>query len=277
MKKILLSGLVLALLAVAGVAFMNRTSSSKPSIVALGDSVAAGDGLKATDNPTKFDTACSRSNDAYPVILAKDNDMQFYQFACSGAKTTTGLLSPQNIGGYTIPSQIEQAKKYIPGNVVTLTVGANDVGWNNILLECAQHDCIGDQQLNTQLESSKQQLSTNLNKALSMIKSHQPKQIIITTYYQLVNNNDTCLAARGITQAKQAWFNQQYAQLNKVIVGAAETNDTSLTTINFSNHTFCDQDTWLQGIFDAAPLHPNVNGQKQISKQVSSLLKNNHI
>jgi lysophospholipase L1-like esterase len=248
--------------------------NSKASIVALGDSVAAGEGLQTVESPSKTDAACNRSKDAYPVVLSKETSMNLYQFACSGAKTSSGLLSTQNAAGMNLVSQIDQAQKNIYGNIVTITIGANDVGWSDVLHQCAQEDCASDQRLESQLETSKQSLNADLRQALQTIKTKQPKQIIITTYYKLISDSDTCLSGSAIKQDNLRWFNQQTDSLNKIIADAAAANGASLVSINFSNHTLCDQDSWIQGILDPAPIHPTVDGQKQIAKQIINLIRN---
>ena len=125
---------LLCLLALWGVLGWGPGAVSAVSIeyFALGDSVASGYGL-ADD-----ETACRQSMLAYPwLVLTQLQDtfvvQQFDLLACSG--TTTGTLDRQ-------VSEVLSRLSAHP-TLLTLTVGANDFGWSEVVA-FAQNLCTPD-------------------------------------------------------------------------------------------------------------------------------------
>jgi lysophospholipase L1-like esterase len=89
--------------------------------VSLGDSYSSGVGTRVYYNDG---SNCSRSPDAYAPQIASQRGYALSFQACSGAKTTdvnTNQLGPLN--GTT--------------NLVTITIGGNDAGFSNVIVDCA--------------------------------------------------------------------------------------------------------------------------------------------
>ena len=74
--------------------------------VVVGDSTAAGIGNAPLPKPTKQDTACQRSSDAYAVSLQSIGGVSVLNLACSSATVSNGLLGPQAAGGLSLPPQV---------------------------------------------------------------------------------------------------------------------------------------------------------------------------
>lgn len=109
--------------------------------VALGDSFSSGEGvepfLNGTDEASPNENRCHRSEDAYPMLLDKDSTqktkLNLATFvACSGA-TTSNITTT---GQWNEPAQIEALSE--DTDVVTLTVGGNDAGFESVLRACLQ-------------------------------------------------------------------------------------------------------------------------------------------
>ena len=241
-------------------------------IVSLGDSVAAGAGLLAVSNPSQADTACNRSIQAYPEVLAQNLNTPLKQFACSGAQVIAGVVQPQAAKDVTIPAQLDAATPYLKGNDVIVTVGANDVGWSDMLQRCARSMCNSDADLQT-YQQDLQNLAVNLDSIYKTIHDAKPHAFLINAYYSILSPTDTCFAAFGITQDKIQWVVDREAELNTVIAGEARKYSAKLITPDFSRHLLCDTDPWLQGLLGDAPLHPTVDGQKHIAQQDADTLR----
>lgn len=128
-------------------------------MVAMGDSYASGEGnprnvdawLRDGGAFTSFDPywdddPCNRSARGGPAQAALDleqasstTSVTLVYVACSGATVDGGILGPQSGAGQSL-SQVEQVRKLI-GNesidVVSLSIGGNDVGFTTILTACA--------------------------------------------------------------------------------------------------------------------------------------------
>ena len=76
-----------------------------------------------------LDSACKRSTYAYPYLFTQKHTMGSFAFvACSGAKTSD-LISKQL--PYLTPTT----------NLVTMTIGGNDIGFASLIEQCTLSDC----------------------------------------------------------------------------------------------------------------------------------------
>jgi virginiamycin B lyase len=112
--------------------------------VALGDSVAAGEGIQTSSGDPIF-TACHRSTKAYPYLLHASGipgfSGSFVDAACTGASLADILTTPQQVNGREAPVQFSR----IPGGTVaavTVTAGVDEpvtssgLHWGDILHDC---------------------------------------------------------------------------------------------------------------------------------------------
>jgi lysophospholipase L1-like esterase len=130
-------------------------------VVALGDSYASGEGnprnvrswLRVGGSFTPYwdDDACRRSVRGAPAQAAlalersdPHTSVTLLFLACSGATVDSGILGPQRGAGQSA-SQVEQASRILGGraaDLVTVSIGGNDVGFGSILQTCAlSSDC----------------------------------------------------------------------------------------------------------------------------------------
>jgi len=128
-------------------------------MVAMGDSYASGEGNPRNVDawieqggpfvrfdPYWDDDGCNRSVRGGPAQAAlaleqasAQTSVTLVYVACSGATVDTGILGPQPGAGQAL-SQIERARQIVgdrPIDLITLSVGGNDVGFTNILAACA--------------------------------------------------------------------------------------------------------------------------------------------
>jgi lysophospholipase L1-like esterase len=232
-------------------------------LVSMGDSVAAGDGLPVTSSDN-LAIECGQSNDAYPFLVAQAKGLALKQFACSGATVSSGILKSQQVEGQSLQPQLTAASPYLKNSDIVITIGANDVDWEQELYACATSDC-GTTSNMTLFQQNLSQLSANLATMLQTIHSLHPRRVLLNTYYPLLNNTDTCLASQGITAGKIQWVNDREAELNAAINSAAKEFNYQTVLITFAGHLLCDTDPWIQGLSSAAPLHPTTAGQADIA------------
>ncbi len=109
--------------------------SQKLEYVAMGDSFSSGEGVEPFVPGTGSTgvNECHRSEEAYPFLLEDDMDLNLNLTvfaACSGATTQNITTS----GQWGEPAQIEALSEST--DVVTLTIGGNDVGFASVLKTC---------------------------------------------------------------------------------------------------------------------------------------------
>ncbi|WP_431795512.1 SGNH/GDSL hydrolase family protein [Microbacterium enclense] len=137
MRRLFASGAVLAVLSAAVFAVAGSAASAVVpdltghSYVALGDSYAAGWGLPLT--PTQPAPGCDQSDQNYPHLLAAEFGFALTDRTCGGAVIANVVDTPQNVGG-TAPVQTDFLDATT--DLVTLTIGGNDLGFWNIGQMC---------------------------------------------------------------------------------------------------------------------------------------------
>jgi len=276
MKKYLAAGIVFVCLMVIGVVVFSRyvhkttkpAAAPKQSYVALGDSVAAGLGL-----PTDSDSsACNRTNESYPQVVAKTLDMNVTNLACSGATILDGVLGSQTVNQLALPSQIHQLLALPRPALISLTVGANDVNWTSFIRQCYLGTCGSDSDT-AGVQAKLTDVASNLKMTLDQLQAHYNSvapHVVVTGYYQVMPATPaTCSDLQGVDASEMAWVRDQQTALSNTIKDVVGNyHFAAFAPIDFSRHELCSGDPWVQGLNDKAPYHPTAEGQNAIAKQV---------
>jgi lysophospholipase L1-like esterase len=242
-------------------------------VVVVGDSTAAGLGLRRVAHATAEDRLCGRSQDAFAVDLAQVNAWSVTNLACSGATIRSGLLGPQFIGTHTIPAQLK-SPAVARAQVVIVNIGANDVQWTSMLELCAVSASCSD---NAEQAYFQQQLATfssdylQLLDQLQLLPSHP--LVVINLYYDPVPGSVACLAEQNITPAKQKTLQEDLAALNTILAEGAKTADFATAQPDFTGHGLCSSLPYVQGVTDGAPFHPTPSGALAIALAVEHALR----
>lgn len=236
-------------------------------VVSLGDSVAAGAGLNAGSG-RNTSNSCDTSSLSYPYLVGAQLHEQTEQFACSGATITKSATGSNN---NVVSGQLPNAASFMPNSDVVITVGANDIGWLGALVSCATSTCPSAD--DPALVSKIQAMQRNLTDLLHQVQQQHPHRVVVNTYYQLLGQNSACVAGFGITPAKAAAIGSLEAVMNGAIAAAAHTGNAMLVQPDFSGHTLCDTEPWVQDLRNAVPLHPTATGQQQIARQDAAVLR----
>jgi lysophospholipase L1-like esterase len=274
-RTILIIAVVVVLLAVG--AFINthpKTKTKSDAVVidyyALGDSVAAGFGLETSSDPS----ACGRTNEAYPTLVARSLRLNMESLACSGAAINQGLMTKQDVNKALITPQLDALFSKNRPKLITLTIGANDIDWTKIITKCFTSDCGND--TDTQTVAAKLQgLNTGLRTVMTKISEHygpNPPHVIVTGYYQVFSADVlSCPDASGITNMEAAWWRTQETSLNTIIRNVASSYKFArYADIDFVNHELCGEPSWVQNFQSAGLFHPTDEGQQDITSAVIS-------
>ncbi len=279
-KKRFCLSLVLTLVAtISGLIFSFSpgiaTALANDRYVALGDSVAAGAGLLPVQQGTSEDVACGRSTSAYPYVVARETQMSLEHYACSGARANHGLYDTQDTDAGELEAQLDRA--FAPGtpDMITITIGANDMRWSRLLKECYLWDCGGNVD-EAQVVAYRTHLRWELYRTLSIISKRsgdfKPKVVFTGYFHPFSLTAPICNDTRNITPQEMTWLNDQVDALNQTISDSVSWYDfASYVPVDFTGHELCTSNAWVQGIQDAVPYHPTTLGQMAIARSVLGL------
>lgn len=260
---VLLTGIMCVGIGSASVSAQGAGNSRTRTYAALGDSVAAGVGLQP---PADTNTRCGRTTQAYAYKVAQDRGLSLIHAACSGA-TVQDLFTSQD---GTIPPQLRTAFAQGTPQLITLTVGANDMHWADYLRKCAASTCgtVADDQATDALRAV---FSAKLRLAFSTIQwgsGGLPPKVVVTGYSNPISN--ACIGKQPIADASEiAWLNSQRDKLNQAIRDAAAPYSfVKYASMDFTGHSICSPDPWFLGPNDPNSFHPNAAGQAAIAASV---------
>jgi len=235
------------------------------SYAALGDSYAAGDGAGSSRLLPRFDITCGRFSGAYPVQVANStkiaiSEYGFQNLACGGASSLSILFS--------------QVPKISDSDIVTITVGGNEVDFFAVLNACV-HQWWPSEPCEKEMAKARAlvQSSTflaNFNKMVAQTKRlvKPDARLLVTGYAAFFNDeaeqcNSVSFSRRDphnvLTNELRKSFNQMVRMINDVIRAAAEAHEATYVDVDrlFEGHRFCEEgvvepsdrnDTWFFNI-----------------------------
>jgi lysophospholipase L1-like esterase len=257
---------------------------------ALGDSYSAGEGLSpyVSGSHTSNDK-CDRSTHAWPE-LAKPGLFigAFHFYACSGA-TTRNITTTTQYGPEGHP-QSEQPGLNHRTDLVTLTIGGNDIGFASALKYCAgHHSCNKISSFTSTLNRNIAALPVALASAYNAIRSRISSQttVVVMGYPQLFPekpDEQHCFRLHGFgislfDDGEQNYFNHEARVLDGVISkAAARAGFFYVSAIpTFRNHAQCASGApYLNGITisggGAGSFHPNSAGHRAYADLLLSFI-----
>lgn len=263
-------------------------------IVVLGDSYSA--------NPTPATkSGCRRSTDAWPYQLklgsrrtigervgAEDPNLRFSFLACTGA-TMKNLTTKKRYGEKPQIGRIPRDT-----TLIYLTIGGNDLGFTDIVRECALGACTKD---SLYVESAYTVLNRgiftgNLVDVLKKIKARAPQARVKLVGYPELFNADRCGpivwgTSLGITRDEASLLSSLASAVNRAQRSAASKVGAGFISVlaPFEGHGDCtDGDAqWIysmlegtvdlrKGVWKPATyaLHPNAEGRRQYARIVDA-------
>lgn len=282
MKKYIISAVVIVLLVAGafGIKVRHRDQPATTPVatsgtyIALGDSVAAGVGLK-TDSDS---SACDRTDQSYPHQAASMLNYKLVNLACSGATLPAGILGQQDVNQLMTQPQLDQLFAQPKPNLVSLTIGANDAGWTAVFAKCYTGVC-GTAEDTAAAKQRLAVMGSNLQKALTQVQQHYGPgvpDVVVTGYHQVFPASPIsgCSDLTGIDASELAWGRQQQAAINDAIQKAVKNFAfAKFAAIDFGGHELCTTDSWVQGLADRQPYHPTEAGQTAFAKQIQTTAK----
>jgi lysophospholipase L1-like esterase len=256
------------------------------SYVALGDSYAAGPLIPLQ---TGVPAGCQRSSRNYPSIVAETLDVAaFRDVSCSGA-TTEHLHGPQSVSHGVNDAQLDALS--LDTELVTLSIGGNDIGFGEIVAECAQRSpqqpagsaCMdhytagGRDELTERIDAA----AIDVRKALTEIKGRSPDARVLLVGYPVILPDDGpgCFPVVPFSAGDVAFLRKTQKRLNAMLAAEADAAgagyvDTYTASIG---HDMCQLPgaKWVEGLVPtapAAPVHPNALGMAAMAASVVEAL-----
>lgn len=215
--------------------------------VALGDSFSAGTGTRASTGD------CYRSPYGYPALIATAQGLDLDYQACSGA-TTADVLNHQ-VGTLTAETDL-----------VTMTIGGNDLGFSDVITECALpgwlSNCTGA--INGGLSTLRNQLPTRYDAVLGAIDSGAPNADVRIGGYPLLFNGRDCNLLTFFSSSEMSRLNAATHELDTLV--KQKTTAAGHTFVDprgaFTSHAVCDNVEWINGLSwpVVESFHPNRAG-----------------
>jgi len=250
-----LAGLVAAALAatVPIIATAAPAHAAAPvDYVALGDSYSSGVGA-----PPYLSGGCSRSNNSYAAQWAATHGAATFAFPACGGATTDDVLSTQ-VASVTANTDL-----------VTITIGGNDVGFADTMVNCtigSDSACVNS--VNQGIAATNTTLPAKLDATYAAIRSRAPAaRVVVLGYPRLISPTGSC-GLFNLSTAKRTALNNGADILSGVIgARAAAAGFTYLDARGpFATHGACGSSPWINrfnllAIGDS--YHPNAAGYTQ--------------
>jgi hypothetical protein len=266
-----LSRALLCLAAVLAACAALASSASAASYVSLGDSYAAGPFIP---NPV-LPLGCLKSDHNYPHLAAPSIG-PLKDPSCSGA-TTSDMTSPQNveIDGPNPPqfNSLEAATE-----VVSLTIGGNDIGFSEIAESCItlnpfsspcknKYDSGGKDQIAERIAATAPKVAA----VLQGIHSRSPKARVYVLNYPAIfpETGSGCWPQMPISFSDAPYLRAKQQELNAMIATQASNNGAKLVNWYQASigHDACKSSSvrWVEPLLPenpSAPIHPNLRGME---------------
>ncbi len=206
--------------------------------VALGDSFSAGPGSgifpgQLVEDQSVYEAGtlhrCNRSSNAYPQSLANAKNIPLRNVSCGGA-TVDNIL---NSGQFGEPAQINAVTP--DTTLVTLTIGGNDIGFNDIVGCVVTSECSNDPPVIMYADVQLLSLQGKVQSVFEAIHSRAPSAKIFIAGYakELPDAGQPAVGCVGwLSPNEQALINNLEMRLNAAIQAAASTTGNYVTYLD---------------------------------------------
>ncbi len=251
----LLLPLLVGLMLVAGSAPAAAATATAPPVdyVALGDSYAAGVGAQ----PDGRSGDCRRSDRSYPARWAAAHDpASFVSVACSGATA-----------GEVLVRQVRTVSRNT--DLVTLTVGGNDIGFAPVLGICstAQRDQDCQRAVTGGERITRYALPSAVVPIIAGVRLQASPnvRVVVMGYPRLFEPGPDCATPLVPNAARRAALNRAADTLNAVLRDAAGRWRAEFVDVTpaFAGHGVCSADPWINPPTDPpqpGSYHPTSRG-----------------
>lgn len=244
-----------AVLMAAGGVLTAPAASAAPlnAYVALGDSYSSGDGAGSY---LADGTSCLRSLGTYGGIIAAQFNLQLNLQACAGA-VTADVLSRQ-LGSLSSSTRF-----------VTISVGGNDVGFADVITECAKPGWMSNcnRAIDNALAVANNQLPGRLDSVYAAIKARAPQARVVVAGYPRLFNGTDCHALTFFSGDEMSRLNAAADRLSVITSAAASRAGFRYADVRgtFTGRAVCDRPEWIHNLSLSnvrESFHPKADGYR---------------
>ncbi|MEU7525708.1 SGNH/GDSL hydrolase family protein [Saccharothrix sp. NPDC042600] len=273
------------LLAALSITWTGTAAAAAPAeleYVALGDSAAAGPLIPAQE---LMDLGCLRSTRNWPSVLAaRVGATTFRDVSCSGA-TTDHLATSQSTFTGPQPPQLDALTPTT--DLVTITIGGNDIGLVGVALgcvnvfpeplgvSCKDRLTAGGDQIAAKIDAYAAEFAAGLD----AVKARAPRAEVVVVGYGTYVRPGGCHPKEPIWARDADYLQGSVHRLNTVLGKVSADRGATFVDIEPPSvgHDVCAPVTekWFEGLVPtsvAAPLHPNARGMAGIGAFIAGAL-----
>ncbi|MBS1892411.1 MAG: SGNH/GDSL hydrolase family protein [Actinobacteria bacterium] len=259
----------LALAVVAMAMLGAAVSASAATYTALGDSYAAG---PLIPNQSLNPLGCLRSDHNYAHLTASAKGLTLTDVSCSGA-TTNDMTEAQNVEPGPNPPQFNGLSTST--NVVSLTIGGNDIGFTEIIESCItynpfstpckdKYDPGGHDQLAERIANTAPKVAA----VLQGIHARSPNaRVFVVNYPDILPSGSGCWPTIPLSFGDVPYLHATEERLNQMLATTAAANGATLVDWYTPSigHDACKGSStrWVEPLIPgelSAPVHPNKAG-----------------
>jgi lysophospholipase L1-like esterase len=265
-----LRGLLLVAATLAVLAAL-ATSALAASYVSLGDSYVAGPFIP---NPI-LPLGCLKSDHNYPHLAAPSIG-PLTDPSCSGAKTDH-MTNPQNVD-VDGPNPPQFNSLVSSTEVVSLTIGGNDIGFSEIAQGCITYNPFSSPCRDKYTSGGKDQIAERIAATapkvaavLQGIHARSPQARVYVVNYPAIfpETGNGCWPQMPISFSDAPYLRAKEQELNAMLANQAAANGAKLVSWYQASigHDACKSSSvrWVEPLVPnnpAAPIHPNKNGMQ---------------
>jgi lysophospholipase L1-like esterase len=244
--------------------------------VALGDSYTAG---PLIPNQSLNPLGCLRSDHNYPHLVQPGlTTASLSDVSCSGA-TTNDMFNAQSTSAGTNPPQLNALTT--DTRVVTLGIGGNDIGFSDIVLNCARlnpFDPCKDDYVHGSTDDVSVRIGATAPKVdavIAAIHARSPSARVHVVGYPVIlpASGSGCWPSVPILPTDVSYLRAKEIELNGMLAARAAADgafyvDTYTSSVG---HDVCrgTGTRWVEGLIPsstAAPVHPNALGMQNTAR-----------
>jgi lysophospholipase L1-like esterase len=256
-------------------------ASAAPNYVSLGDSFTAGPLIPTQIAPF----GCLKSNRNYPHLAAPSIGLPLRDPSCSGAETID-MTQPQSITGGSNPPQLGSLAS--DTRVVTLGIGGNDIGFTEIIEDCASPTPFGRRCQNTYVVNGRDEVSARIQatgpkvaSVLQGIRQRSPSaRVFVVNYLPIFPESGSgCWPQLPIAWADVPYLRSKQRELNAMLASRAAAAGARLIDAYTAGigRDACKSSSvrWVEPIVPAtlaAPVHPNLRGMQGTAAEVARVV-----
>ncbi|ONI83631.1 GDSL family lipase [Saccharothrix sp. ALI-22-I] len=248
--------------------------------VALGDSYASGPFIphQRTDP-----LGCFRSTRNYASLVAERLGTKLTDVTCGGA-TTVDMTAPQDVLFGPNPPQLDALTP--DTDLVTVTIGGNDIGFSDIILTCAQDSVLdpfgnpctrrytagGTDRLAARIDA----LAPKVAAVLQGIAQRAPEaHVVVVAYLRILPPSHGCWPVVPISVGDVPYLDATQRKLNGMLGARAGAAGATFVDPYPSSlgRDVCQLPgvKWVEGLVPTAPafpVHPNAAGMRAVADLV---------